>query len=993
MLTRTLVRCLGGALAATATALFLATGDVAAQTSTGTIRGYITNQDQSPIAGAEIQARNPESGVTRAATSRADGSYTMPGLVPAMYELTVRHIGSAPQARRVRVQIGATVIENFTLTDQAVELEEVTAVAAPPAVETRTSEVATNVTTEQIERLPTSSRNFLDLAALAPGVTIADDRLNGTGFKTFQGGGQSPNATNVFIDGTSLKNDLTGGGVSGQDASRGNPFPRNAIQEYRVISQNFKAEYQKASSSIITATTKSGGNVWSGNAFFGYQDKGLVALDRFQRRTKNADPNFKEPDYSRYLAGFGFGGPVIRDKLHVFGSYEGNYQNRANLVDFAPPPTGTFPALDTVNLSQYNGNFRSPFRETLVFGKASYAVNPTSTAELSFSNRHETDARDFGRFCCTTIRSFQSAVNFRQNVSIGQLKYNWFSGPWLNEAKIDYSRFRRNPSPDSEGLPSRVFQFGGADNQIGSFLSTQDFTQRRIGLRNDLTYSGFQLAGQHTIKGGVSLDFVKYDVVKDNDGTPRFMYRDSANGQSYAFRNPYQLVYGTGDPNLSKTNNQIGVYLQDDWSPVPRLTINAGMRWDFESKMFNYDYVTPQAVVDTLTRYNDSLPTPLSLDRYISTGNSRKPFYGAFQPRVGFSYALDNDNKTTVFGGFGIYYDRSLFDISVDETLKLTHPTFTINFAAPGVAPGPGEVAWDDAYLTASKAQLDQLVHSQGVPEAWLIDKKAKVPKSRQWNLGVRRLLGDFAVSVAYTGVRGVDQFTLNWANFGLNANGTCCTSFNLAAHGFSNFIYSSNDAKTWYDALQIQVDRPYRPKRGGIGWGAGIAFTYAERELQGVDALGDLFAFPNTIGINRHPANDERARIVANWITDVPYLWGIQFSGLLTLGSGNKQDQGCPARFCPNDYKKGAFSPPGHNFLIFGKWVYRNIDLRLRKDFPEFAGTRLGVTLDAFNIFNFQNEGCFDTGGTPSSNVNFGRANCVVSDPRRFQFGFEYGF
>jgi len=452
-------------------------------------------------------------------------------------------------------------------------------------------------------------------------------------------------------------------------------------------------------------------------------------------------------------------------------------------------------------------------------------------------------------------------------------------------------------------------------------------------------------------------------------------------------------VYGTGDPNLTKNNNQIGVYLQDDWSPVPRLTINAGIRWDFESKMLNYDYKTPQNVVDTLTRYNDSLPTPLDLDRFISTGNSRSPFYGAFQPRIGFSYALDRENKTTIFGGFGIYYDRSLFDISVDETLKLTHPTFTINFAAPGATPGPGEVAWDDSYLTASRSQLDQLVHSQGVPEAWLIDRKAKVPKSRQWNFGVRRVLGDFAVSAAYAGVRGVDQFTLNWANFSLNPDGTCCTSFNLGAHGFSNFIYSTNDAKTWYDALHLQVERPYRPRRDGIGWGAGLAFTYAERSLQGVDGLGDLFAFPNTAGINKHPANDERARVVINWITDMPYLFGLQFSGLLTLGSGNKQDQGCPARFCPNDYKRGAFSPPGKKFLIFGKWVYRNIDLRLRKDFPEFAGTRLGVTVDAFNIFNYQNDGCFDTGGTPTTNVNFGKAGCLVSDPRRFQFGFEYGF
>src|SRR5438876_5186479 len=89
------------------------------------------------------------------------------------------------------------------------------------------------------------------------------------------------------VDGTSFKNDLTQGGIAGQDASRGNPFPRNAVDQYRVIGQNFKAEYQKASSAVITATTKSGGNEWHGNALLGYQNKSMVAKDSFQRADKN----------------------------------------------------------------------------------------------------------------------------------------------------------------------------------------------------------------------------------------------------------------------------------------------------------------------------------------------------------------------------------------------------------------------------------------------------------------------------------------------------------------------------------------------------------------------------------------------------------------------------------------------------------------------------------------------------------------------------------
>ena len=949
---------------------------LAAQTTTGTVRGYVRGVDGRPVITAEVVARNVETGVSRTAPARGEGSYILAGLVPGTYDLTARSVGSTPQRRQVVVQIGATLVVDFTLQAGAVELTAVT-VEAVSVAEMRTSEVATNVTRQQIEQLPTASRNFLDLAALAPGVTVTEDRMEGT-TRTLTAGGQGPNSVNVFVDGTSLKNDLTGGGVAGQDASRGNPFPRNAIREYRVISQNFKAEYQKASSAIVTATTRSGGNQWTGDVLFTYQNRDLVSLDTFQR----ANPSFTKPEYTRSLVGLSVGGPLQPDRMFFFGSYEGNYQNRANRVDLTPPTAGPFPALDSVNLAQYNGEFLSPFRETLLFGKLTYAIADGSSAEFSLSNRHETDVRDFGG-----RTSFQSAVDFAQDVTVAQLRHTRMSGSWLNEAKIDYSRFRRYPGPEAPGLASRVYFYNNTENRIGSSLSIQDFTQRRLGLRDDITYAGMD---RHIFKAGASVDFVTYDVFKGNDETPKFLYRDSVGALSYEYRNPYELFYGTGDASLERSNTQIGLYVQDDWTPTPRLTINAGIRWDLETKMMNYDYVTPQIVVDTLTRYNSSLPTPLDLNRYISTGDSRKPFYGAFQPRLGFSYALDEENRTVLFGGWGIYYDRTLFDVSVDETLKLSHPSYTIRFAHPDSTPGAGEVAWNDSYLTADKATLDALVGAFGTPEAWLIDSEAKVPKSYQWNLGLRKVLGQFLVALTYSGVRGVDQLTLNWANFGLNPDGSCCTSFDLGPHGFSNFIYSTNDARTWYDALQIQIDRPYRPGNG-LTWGAGLAVTYAVRSLEGVDNLGDLFAFPNTVNIPKHPSNDEKVRVVGHWITDMPFLAGLQFSGLITLGSGNRQDVGCPVRFCGAAYIRGGFTPERYGFIIPDAFAYRRVDLRLRKDFPSIAGTTLGVTLDLFNAFNFQNLGCFNTGDP--NNADFGKAGCVVSDPRRLQIGAEYSF
>ena len=961
-----------------------------AQTTTGTIRGTVTSGG-APVADVSVAARNPATGITRATTTNERGEYFLLGLTAAGWELQVRRVGYQPVARRVELGVGQAIIVDLSMEQTAVEVEQITVVGQAPVIETRTSEVATNVTEQQIRSLPSPSRNFLDLAQLAPGVTIGDDRMNGTGFRSFSAGGQTANAVNVFIDGTSLKNDLTGGGVAGQDASRGNPFPRNAIQEYRVIGQNFKAEYQKASSAIITATTKSGTNEWTGNAFFGLQNKNLVALDTFQRATTG----FQKPEYTRTLAGFGIGGPLRRDKLFFYGSYEGNYQDRENRVAFAPPAGFAF--LDTVNFAQYNGNFVSPFRESLAFGKLTYAINTTSSAEVSFNTRHETDIRDFGPCCGAGFNAFQEAVNFRQDVTIGQVRYTRASGAWLNEAKVDYSRFRRNPSANTPGVPTRTYQVPGGDYTIGSNRSTQDFLQRRVGFRDDLTYSGLQSAGSHVVKVGASVDFVNYDVFKANDDNPRFLYREIVNGNSnYAYRIPYEMNYGSGNPNLTKSNTQIGMYAQDDWSPMARLTFNVGVRWDFETNMINTDYVTPQNVVDTLTRYNSSLPVPLDLSRYISTGSNRKPFAGALQPRFGFSYALDQGNRTTVFGGFGIYYDRALFDLSVDEVQKLARPTYTIRFAHPDSAASPGRVQWQNSYLTANDATLDALVTQFGKPEAWLFDNDVKMPKSRQWTLGVRQLIGSFAVSATYAGVRGVDQITLNFGNSGPNPDGSCCApGFDLNAHGFSNFIYMTNGGRTWYDALQLQLDRPYRAVAAGkIGWGAGLGLTYATRSVAGMDNLGDLFEFPTATSIAKHPANDEKLRIVGNWIMDMPYLFGIQFSGLLTLGSGPKQDVGCPPRFggCAATYVRGGFTPPKEPFLIGDAFAYRNVDLRLRKDFPNFRGTTLGVTLDIFNAFNFQNLGCWNTDPNPS-NTNFGKGFCTVSDPRRLQLGANYDF
>ncbi|HXF96916.1 MAG TPA: TonB-dependent receptor [Gemmatimonadales bacterium] len=960
------------------------------QTTTGTVRGYVRDANGVPLGGAQVQARNVETGLERIATTRGDGAYALPGLPPGAYELAVRHIGSIPQRRQVVVPIGATLLVHFELQAGAVELEAVTVAAGAPIVELRTSEVATNITQQQINDLPTANRNIFDLAGLAPGVITQNDRINSTR-RTFVAGVACPQCTdlvNVFIDGVTYKNDLLRGGGVGQDRSRGNMFLRNAVQEFRVLTQNYKAEYQKASSGLLTATTKSGTNVFRGTAFVNYQDDGLVALDSFQVRDKSASPaTFREPDYTRYQLGLSAGGPIIQDRLHYFVAYEGNYQDRTSRVGINVPPPGTYPAVDTVNLAQYNGNFPSPFRETLVFGKLTYAATPRSSMELGVDIRRNSDIRDFGALFGRADHARQIAARLRVGVTTVRAKHTYASGPLLNETTVSFQDYRDRSDPDAPGTITRFFCCNFTA-WVGSNVTVQRFTQRRLALRNDLTYSGLRKAGEHIIKTGVNLDVLHYDILKRNSENPLFVFTDAD-----SFRIPEKLEFQYGDPNYGDRNLQLGVYVQDDWTPTPRLTLNLGIRWDYESNMINTDYRTPQDVVDTLTAYQSQLFVPLDRNRYFTDGDDRSPFLGAFQPRLGFSYQVDDEGRTTIFGGWGIFYDRSVYDVMQQEKEALQHPFYRIFFRRfPADTADPSKTPWDPAYMSMTPEEILAAVGPQAAArEVKLLPNDLEPPKANHFSLGVRQVLGKWVVRAAYTGMRSSNVFTFYWANIDFPCgNGSCFTFRSIP--GFTSVLFGTNAGKTWYDALQVQIDRPYRQSAEGSGWGGGLAYTLAKRQTEG---FFDDFSFPNGKFYPKQVRGDERSRLVANWIVDLPYLYGVQFSGLLTLGSGQKFDVG--DRF--NDgtlgdrtlSELGGFTPDRYNFIIPNAWAFRTVDLGLRKQFPQLGGTALAVRVDLFNAFNYQNLGCYDTfdRGSP----NFGKANCVVSDPRRLQIGAEYNF
>jgi Carboxypeptidase regulatory-like domain/TonB dependent receptor-like, beta-barrel len=958
-----------GAASLIAVTLFclLSAATTAAQVSTATIQGTVSDAT-GVLPGATVTAREVSGGFTQETVSDSDGTFALAGLRPGTYEITVAVSQYKPQAKTVEVLVGQTVTANFRITADVVYTESVSVVGDTRLVDTRKPEVTTNVTQEQIRYLPQNTRNFLNFAALAPGVRVSDNDFR----KEFSAGALPSQNVNVFIDGISYKNDVIDGGVVGQDASRGSPFPQNAVQEFQVLTQNFKAEYEKAASAIITAITKSGGNRYTGEFFNFYQDKGLVENETIVSDAQGLFVKGKttpKPTYERFQFGASLGGPIVKDRLQFFGSYEENRQDRAANVIVGS--VSTAPASLVSRLRAYEGVFTSPFREKLLFGKVSAQPNAGQRVEVTYNWRNETDIRGFGGQGGSN--SFETAENVKNRVDSLQGKWQVVRPHFLNEAYVSYQRYRWNPKPENPGIIGENFEgllrIGGRDTE-------QFIVQQRTSIRDD--FSKFlKWHGDHTAKAGAIVSFTDYDVSKQFNGNPLFTYRGDI---SWDF--PARANFGSGDPNLDARNYQFGIFLQDDWAVNSRLTLNLGLRWDYESDMLNNDYVTPDAVRAATASFVDNA-------RYFTDGDDRPAFYDAWQPRLGFSFDLTGKGQTIAFGGWGRYYDRVLYNSTLDERFRLQYAVRTFQFSQNGgIRDGVETIPWQPSYL--SVAGLESII-ARGLapnPEVFLIANDAQPPRSDQWSLGVRHTFHNIVTSLTYSGMRSRDLFTFIRGN--RSPDGTCC----LPVPGYSNIIISDPEGrKAWYDGLYVQVDRPYGV--GGARYGYSVTYTLGQSEQTG----GDLFSldFPTVADYPRYPTGtDERHRLVLTGIVRLP--WDFLASTFITLGSGTPytiDDQSRGGGVNEQQLMRNAGRPEQFTFIIPDAWAYRSVDLQIEKTFRFLGPNQIAIIFQGFNIFSFDNfsgyQGFIPT--LPAVNINYGRPSSLLDPGRRLQFGLRYGF
>jgi outer membrane receptor protein involved in Fe transport len=987
-----------------------------AQSSDATLRGKAAPNMQ-------VTAKNIATGAVRHTNTAADGSYSLVSLPPGTYV-----VDAGPGTERtVTLTVASTATLDFGTgtpapvgSTGATTLGDVS-VTATTLTEVKTSEIGTNISLHQIQTIPQITRNFLEFADTVPGMSFEVKQ----GKTSIQSGAQANNNINVYIDGVGQKNYIHSGGISGQagsnhDGDPGNPFPQLAIGEYKVITSNYKAEYDQISSAAITAETKSGTNEFHGEVFGDYTDQNY----RSSTPAEEAAGGQKAVSANKEW-GLAVGGPIIQDTLHYFFTYEKK--------QFSTPTT-TNPPSDTYNGQPFSvflpadvqsqfGPSAKPFDEDLYFGKLDWEISDRDRVELSSKVRKESQINGAQDQVAPS-----ASYNYQNNDTRIDGRWQHSADSWTNEVLVTYEKTLDNPTPITDQPATeyvwqpnnaRVILINGQDPRQ-YFLATQE----GYGIQDNLTFSDLNWNGDHVVKMGVKYKDV---TLKDRDSSAGALYSYfvSPDGTESI---PYRTIFGKVNSGLPLTatskDKQFGLYIQDDWAVNEHLTLNLGVRWDYEDSPSFVNYRTPANIVSAInsqdTQGNIKAPPGqtyaqtlalggININDYVSTGNNRSVQKNEFQPRVGFSYDLNGDESHVVFGGAGRAYDRNLFDVLSLENSKnaLSQPQinfqnrFGANGCPIGAAPTPTCVAWDPKYL--DPANLQSL--GTGVGEVDMFNNNIKAPYSDQFSIGMRNKLGDWNTSAtiarinSYNGIIG--QLGNRYGN-GAFYDSTGNQWGSGGVPGIGSLILFDNGKETRNTQLLLSAELPYTKESG---WGMTAAYTYTDATQNRLYTDGYAFDLPK---IGDYPFLTSSAapkhRLVLSGSYDGP--WGLLFAGKLVLETPTPVADiaGGIGNIVPNPIHAPNYPvvgvPSGESFLFGGPvFGYRDIDVQATKNFDLTRGMNLYLRLDVLNLMNYKNYS--DTINTwlvngalnPDNPVVYNGKGNIVGIPRTFKFtmGFRW--
>ncbi len=885
-------------------ACFLMSGVVLAQTTMVTIEGTITDEEGRALPGATIAVKNEETGYSHSSISKADGRFIVSGIQPGQYEIEVSLSGFATQIRRgLTFTVGAKLAIDFTIAPATIE-ESVTVIAEVPMVEVTKSEIGSVIERNKIDSLPLLDRDWGDLTLLKAGTQ------DGTS------GGQPAAMGELLLDGIpnewSASNSVRIG------------IPADAIQEFRVVTNMFAAEFGNASGLLRSAITRSGTNDFRGRTSFFYRDEMLDTPNYFVNHSgyegeKLSKDEYEKTDFGQYRYGGVFGGPIVKDKLHFFLAFENfNRTDYGVIADTALLDPATVPIKET--------------KPNVLF-KLNYQLNEKNLFFVRYDfERMFLDGEGVGG-----KNSLDRAFDIVRRVHDVQANWTFYvSDNAINELRLFYSHTYQRMRPEGYDFGFHVdypYTMPYSINRpSGNFGPNPGRPSGGDENRFQIMDNFSLFLGSHNIKLG--FHYTNPGHVSDVYALIPGLYIfttdkpfDAADASTY----PLRFQYIVGSPYSENPYTDIGIFAQDSWNVFPRLTLNIGARYNY------YDI----SVLD------------------IASTKS-----GNFNVRLGFSWDVVGDGKTSIRGGIGTFTANPPLRAAGNTNRNNLVSTYTIMF------PGYPDPFQPNPFRPQQPGQTsnNEYTSKPGLNPA----------HSLQTTLGIQREVAtDLSVSADL-----VYSKTSNlWRRIDQNPV-IPGTSFVRIDPTRGEVRTIDDGSRAEYKALMLTCNKRYAK-----GWAFEVSYTLSDSKSMTEAGEFDLVHSYDADGWEKQfgPTNrDARHRLAMNGIFDLPF--GFQMSGIFYYTSATPWTafegtdvnlDGLRTDYVGDEYRNSRRG--------FGQSYF---NVRLSK-FINIERLRFQFFAELFNLFNTAN---FTNIEDDIRLANFGNP-LSAGDPRLIQFGVRFNF
>ena len=940
--------------------------------SLSTVQGFITDESGAAVPGVTVELVDLERGQSRTAATNRQGFFALRALPSGEYDLVASLAGfQTTRQEHIHVHVGQVLEVDLELSLASVA-ETVVVTAAAPLLEVGRGGAAGYVDEEEIASLPISGRDFVQFALLKPTVKVEPQR-GGISLS-----GQRGINSGLTIDGADAKSAFFGYGRGGEATENGGlVVAQESVKEFQVVTSGYSAEAGRSGGGYINVVTKAGTNHFAGSGFFFFRDQRLVArlpqspLDA-HRGIAASDDRYEVDEFERYNWGASFGGPIVRDRTHFFLSYDqtarrqpfiqnirGAGQYDAVLARYPDLVTGFHPNGDDTASGQF-------VRETdnlILFGKLNHRVSDEHSLTLRYN------VTDFARtsdYVAEESRKLQ-----RTHALVGSV-VSLLGDTGVNEFRVQYAYDDldrlANLSDTALQANFRIFEpsFGafGKPWWLPIYVDEEKFElQERFSF----------LSGNHEIRLG--FDYSRDDLSEYFAGNADGRYDFNTIGDFVAGDAARARIFfgDVSNPNFDVTQQTLGFYLQDTWSPSARLTLNAGARWD---GTFN----------------------PSRIEHVLSEGTSIPNDLDNVSPRAGFVYSLDADS--IVRGGAGIFYGRT--------------PTvlFFSAYSDTGVFPryGNAVVSPGQTGFVPLGSEIDNANPPAGlIPALSYVHPDFEDPRTTRLNLGYEREVArDLAASLDFVYARGdllASNVDANAPAPGRDAFGRPVYSGDRINPNYGRILVREALARSDYVALTAALRRRFRD---GIQFQAHYTWSRDRSNDDNERSSGSL-----TLTDPSDPdydwglsSRDIPHRFVASGVFTLPF--DILASGILTAQSGSPFTALDPRVGFHNhpDFYVGPYGPQtravigGELAPVNGERndAWANLDLRITKRF-NVGGAQLEALFEVFNVLNTatfrvsssdQQEPVLDDG---APNPEFGLGAARVGPQRQAQFGLRVVF